>query len=48
MSSLQASVRDDDHVLPFAIEHLEVSGRLVRLGPAIDEILARHAYPDRV
>ncbi len=48
MSSLQSSTHDDDQVLPFTIEHLEVSGRLVRLGPAIDEILARHAYPDRV
>ena len=48
MSPSQASLHDDDHVLPFRIEHLEMSGRLVRLGPAIDEILTRHAYPDRV
>ena len=48
MRSMQASTHDDDHVLPFRIEHLEVSGRLVRLGPAIDDILTRHAYPDRV
>ncbi len=48
MSSKQVNAHDDDHVLPFRIEHLEMSGRLARLGPAIDEILARHAYPDRV
>ncbi|MCP4933445.1 MAG: Hsp33 family molecular chaperone [bacterium] len=48
MSSLQSNSHDDDHVLPFRIEHLEVSGRLVRLGPAIDDILTRHTYPDRV
>ncbi len=48
MSATQTSLHDDDHVLPFSIEHLEVSGRLVRLGPAIDEILTRHAYPDQV
>ena len=35
-------------VLPFAVEPLDVRGRVVRLGPAIDEILARHAYPPPV
>ena len=39
--------RDDD-VLPFAVEPLDVRGRVVRLGPAIDRILARHAYPEPV
>jgi len=38
----------DDFVLPFAVEGLDVRGRIVRLGPAIDAILARHAYPDAV
>lgn len=38
----------DDFVLPFAVEGLDVRGRLVRLGPAIDTILARHGYPDSV
>ncbi len=38
----------DDIVLPFAIEALDVRGRLVRLGPAVDEILARHAYPPAI
>ena len=35
----------DDCVLPFAIEALDVRGRLVRLGPAIDTIVARHGFP---
>lgn len=35
----------DDTVTPFAVEPLDVRGRLVRLGPAIDAILHRHAYP---
>ena len=35
----------DDTLLPFAVEPLDVRGRLVRLGPAIDAILSRHAYP---
>ena len=29
----------DDIVLPFAVESLSVRGRLVRLGPAVDNIL---------
>ncbi len=39
---------DDDSVLPFAVEPLDVRGRLVRLGPALDEILTRHAYPPAI
>lgn len=35
----------DDRVLPFQIEALDVRGRVVRLGPAIDAVLERHAYP---
>ena len=35
----------DDTLLPYAVEPLDVRGRLVRLGPSIHAILARHAYP---
>ena len=35
----------DDVVLPFAVEPLDLRGRLVRLGPAIDTIVGRHGYP---
>ena len=38
----------DDVVLPFAVEPLDVRGRVVRLGESIDTILARHGYPDAV
>ncbi len=38
----------DDTVLPFSVEALDVRGRVVRLGPAIDTIIRRHGYPDRV
>ena len=38
----------DDQVLPFTVEALDVRGRAVRLGPMMDEILRRHAYPDPV
>ncbi|HEX2216889.1 MAG TPA: Hsp33 family molecular chaperone [Xanthobacteraceae bacterium] len=35
----------DDTVVPFQVETLDLRGRLVRLGPAVDEILSRHDYP---
>ncbi len=35
----------DDSVLPFAVEPLDVRGRIVRLGASIDQILAKHKYP---
>ncbi|MDZ4317285.1 MAG: Hsp33 family molecular chaperone HslO, partial [Phenylobacterium sp.] len=38
----------DDLVGLFQIEDAAVRGRLVRMGPAIDEILAAHAYPEAV
>lgn len=38
----------DDLIRPFQIERIGVRGRLVRLGPALDDILNRHAYPDLV
>jgi len=38
----------DDLVLPFQIEASRLRGRMVKLGPALDEILTRHAYPEPV
>ncbi|NVN88544.1 MAG: Hsp33 family molecular chaperone [Rhodopseudomonas sp.] len=35
----------DDTVLPFEIGSLDLRGRLTRLGPALDELLDKHAYP---
>ena len=35
----------DDVVLPFAVEGLDVRGRVVRLGASVDTILERHGYP---
>ena len=35
----------DDIVLPFRTERSGVIGRLVRLGPAVDEILSHHEVP---
>ena len=39
---------EDDCVLPFAVEPLDVRGRVVRLGPALDDLLANHGYPNPV
>jgi len=39
---------DDDLAAPFQIEGQTVRGRLVRLGPAVDEMLSRHDYPEPV
>ena len=38
----------DNVVLPFTVETLDVRGRLVRLGSTLDSILHRHAYPPAV
>jgi molecular chaperone Hsp33 len=35
----------DDRVLPFQVEGLDVRGRVVRLGPSVDAMIARHGYP---
>jgi len=35
----------DDVVVPFEVAALDIRGRVVRLGPALDEILGRHDYP---
>lgn len=36
----------DDLVQPFQIDPFALRGRLIRLGPLLDEILSRHAYPE--
>ena len=38
----------DDRVTPFAVEALDLRGRLVRLGPNIDAILKHYDYPPQV
>jgi molecular chaperone Hsp33 len=38
----------DDRVTPFAVEALDLRGRLVRLGPTVDAILKHYDYPPRV
>jgi molecular chaperone Hsp33 len=51
MTGLEATSRapaadaGDDMILPFEVAPLDLRGRVVRLGPALDEILNAHAYP---
>jgi molecular chaperone Hsp33 len=47
-SRAPAEVSADDTVLPFEVAPLDLRGRLVRLGPAVDEILSGHNYPEPV
>lgn len=37
-----------DTVLPFTVPALDLRGRVVHLGPSLDAILGRHAYPEPV
>jgi molecular chaperone Hsp33 len=43
-----AATSVDDTIVPFAVEALDLRGRVVRLGPLVDTILRRHAYPTPV
>jgi molecular chaperone Hsp33 len=44
-SRAPADHADDDTILPFEVAALDLRGRVVRLGPALDDILSRHGYP---
>lgn len=39
---------NDDLVLPFSVDELDVRGRVARMGPALDSILRKHDYPPAV
>lgn len=51
MSDVETPSRDplqipvDDAIVPFAVDALDVRGRVTRLGPTVDSILSRHDYP---
>jgi len=40
-----SAVPVDDAIIPFEVNALDLRGRLVRLGPALDDILTKHDYP---
>ena len=43
-----AQTGSDDTILPFAVKALDLRGRIVRLGAAVDTILTGHDYPTPV
>jgi molecular chaperone Hsp33 len=47
-SRLVSAEARDDRVTPFAVEALDLRGRLVRLGPTVDAILTHYDYPPQV
>jgi molecular chaperone Hsp33 len=47
-SRAPAKVSADDTILPFGVAALDLRGRVVRLGPAVDKILTGHDYPQPV
>src|SRR5690242_14238170 len=47
-SRAPSAVAVDDTVLPFEVSSLDLRGRVVRLGPVVDEILEKHDYPQPV
>jgi molecular chaperone Hsp33 len=44
-SRAPAEHADDDTILPFEVAALDLRGRVIRLGAAVDDILSRHGYP---
>ena len=47
-SRAPAETTPDDTVLPFEVASLDLRGRVVRLGPVVDQILEKHNYPEPV
>jgi molecular chaperone Hsp33 len=47
-SRMPAPAPVDDAILPFEVATLDLRGRVVRLGPALDHILSAHDYPGPV
>lgn len=47
-SRLVSDQARDDAILPFAIDALDVRGRIVRLADSLDQILTQHNYPPEI
>jgi molecular chaperone Hsp33 len=47
-SRAPAATTADDTVMPFEVSALDLRGRVVRLGPVVDQILEQHNYPQPV
>jgi molecular chaperone Hsp33 len=46
--SANGAAENDDRALPFEVDGLDVRGRVVTMGAALDAILSRHDFPDPV
>src|SRR3954468_5143533 len=46
--TLDLALHGDDAIRPFQVDALDIRGRAVRMGSALDTILARHNYPTPV
>jgi len=47
-AELNIDLAGQDAVVPFQVAPLDIRGRAVQLGPMLDSILDRHAYPEHV
>ncbi len=47
-SRAPSPVSADDTIMPFEVAALDLRGRVVRLGPVVDDILQKHNYPTPV
>ena len=45
---LPNATAESDRLTPFQLDELEVRGRIVSFGPAVDAVLSGHAYPEPV
>ena len=43
-----SAVAVHDALIPFEVASLDLRGRMIKLGPALDELLSKHAYPPQV
>jgi molecular chaperone Hsp33 len=47
-SRAPTDVSSDDLIIPFAVDSLDLRGRVLRLGPALNAVLSGHDYPTPV
>ena len=48
MSEPEAPAADADRLVSFLLPHRDARGRVVRLGPVLEQVLAAHAYPSPI
>jgi molecular chaperone Hsp33 len=48
LERLPDATAEPDRITPFQVDALDVRGRIVTLGPAVDAVIAGHGYPEPV